>query len=239
MSFFPKTIPDWNGLPQEVVTAESLDCFTCKHNWKSPTHPPSPPPPPRRRRRLLLCHINAVQLTLCNGHAVFLKHCQCGCIARSVFFLRLHVLLGGNHTHKKLLWVRLDVRNSLCGLFLRLAILWSRRLSGTPESSPATTSASTAASSSRHFCRLLHSVSGNLESKRGVCVLQRLQLKLTPHFLFWRRLFCSGSGVETCGHLYSLAFYMTESAACWKVAQLLESCICVLRYTTGSTFAKT
>ena len=28
MSFFPRTIPDWNSLPQEVVTAESLDC--CK-----------------------------------------------------------------------------------------------------------------------------------------------------------------------------------------------------------------
>jgi hypothetical protein len=27
MSFFPRTIPDWNGLPQEVVAAESLDSF--------------------------------------------------------------------------------------------------------------------------------------------------------------------------------------------------------------------
>ena len=32
MSFFPKTIPDWNGLPQEVVTAESLDCFKSRLN---------------------------------------------------------------------------------------------------------------------------------------------------------------------------------------------------------------
>ena len=27
MTFFPRTIPEWNKLPQEVVTAESLDCF--------------------------------------------------------------------------------------------------------------------------------------------------------------------------------------------------------------------
>ncbi|KAL8560846.1 hypothetical protein ACOMHN_063236 [Nucella lapillus] len=27
MAFFPRTIPEWNKLPQEVVTAESLDCF--------------------------------------------------------------------------------------------------------------------------------------------------------------------------------------------------------------------
>ena len=27
MSFFPRTIPEWNKLPQAVVAAESLDCF--------------------------------------------------------------------------------------------------------------------------------------------------------------------------------------------------------------------
>ena len=27
MSFFPRTIPEWNKLPQEVVTAKTLDCF--------------------------------------------------------------------------------------------------------------------------------------------------------------------------------------------------------------------
>ena len=27
MAFFPRTIPEWNKLPQEVVTAKSLDCF--------------------------------------------------------------------------------------------------------------------------------------------------------------------------------------------------------------------
>ena len=32
MSFFPRTIPDWNGLSQEVVTAESLDCFKSRLN---------------------------------------------------------------------------------------------------------------------------------------------------------------------------------------------------------------
>ena len=32
MSFFPRTIPDWNSLPQEVVTAESLDCFESRLN---------------------------------------------------------------------------------------------------------------------------------------------------------------------------------------------------------------
>ena len=31
-SFFPRTIPDWNRLPQEVVTAESLDCFKSRLN---------------------------------------------------------------------------------------------------------------------------------------------------------------------------------------------------------------
>ena len=32
MSFFPRTIPDWNSLPPEVVTAESLDCFESRLN---------------------------------------------------------------------------------------------------------------------------------------------------------------------------------------------------------------
>ena len=32
MSFFPRTIQDWNGLHQEVVTAESLDCFMSRLN---------------------------------------------------------------------------------------------------------------------------------------------------------------------------------------------------------------
>ena len=32
MSFFPRSIPDWNGLPQEVVTAESQDCFKSRLN---------------------------------------------------------------------------------------------------------------------------------------------------------------------------------------------------------------
>ena len=27
MSFFPRTIPEWNSLPQEIVAAKSLDCF--------------------------------------------------------------------------------------------------------------------------------------------------------------------------------------------------------------------
>ena len=27
MSFFPRTIPKWNSLPQEIVAAKSLDCF--------------------------------------------------------------------------------------------------------------------------------------------------------------------------------------------------------------------
>ena len=27
MSFFPRTIPEWNKLPQAVVASESLDCF--------------------------------------------------------------------------------------------------------------------------------------------------------------------------------------------------------------------
>ena len=40
-SFFPRTLPDWNGLPQEVVTAESLDCFKL-----APVTPPESPPPP-------------------------------------------------------------------------------------------------------------------------------------------------------------------------------------------------
>ena len=32
MLFFPRTIPNWNGLPQGVVTAESLDCFKSRLN---------------------------------------------------------------------------------------------------------------------------------------------------------------------------------------------------------------
>ena len=32
VSFFTRTIQDWNGLPQEVVTAESLDCFMSRLN---------------------------------------------------------------------------------------------------------------------------------------------------------------------------------------------------------------
>ena len=27
MSFFPRTIPEWNSMPQEIVAAKSLDCF--------------------------------------------------------------------------------------------------------------------------------------------------------------------------------------------------------------------
>jgi len=32
MSFFPRTIPDWNGLPREIVSAESPDCFKSNLN---------------------------------------------------------------------------------------------------------------------------------------------------------------------------------------------------------------
>lgn len=32
MSFFPRTTPDLNSLPQKVVTAESLDCFKSRLN---------------------------------------------------------------------------------------------------------------------------------------------------------------------------------------------------------------
>ena len=32
VSFFTRTIQDWNGLHQEAVTAESLDCFKSKLN---------------------------------------------------------------------------------------------------------------------------------------------------------------------------------------------------------------
>ena len=56
MSFFPRTIPDWNSLPQKVVTAESLDCFksrlktrSCKQLTPPPPHPipcPIRTPPP-------------------------------------------------------------------------------------------------------------------------------------------------------------------------------------------------
>ncbi|KAL8602911.1 hypothetical protein ACOMHN_062606 [Nucella lapillus] len=55
MAFFPRTIPEWNKLPQEVVTAESLDCFKSRlasHLQKvthpTPTHsrPPLAQPPP-------------------------------------------------------------------------------------------------------------------------------------------------------------------------------------------------
>ena len=30
--FFPRTIPDWNNLPQEIVAADNLDCFKCRLN---------------------------------------------------------------------------------------------------------------------------------------------------------------------------------------------------------------
>ena len=47
MSFFPRAIPDWNSLPQEIVAADTLDCFKSRLNshlkqWPSPL----PPPPP-------------------------------------------------------------------------------------------------------------------------------------------------------------------------------------------------
>ena len=32
MSFFPRTRPDWNSLPQEIVAADTLDCFKCRLN---------------------------------------------------------------------------------------------------------------------------------------------------------------------------------------------------------------
>ena len=32
MSFFPRTIPDWNSLPQEIVAADTLDCFKSRFN---------------------------------------------------------------------------------------------------------------------------------------------------------------------------------------------------------------
>ena len=42
MSFFPRTIPDWNGLPPETVTAESPDCFK-PTSTRSCTPTESPP----------------------------------------------------------------------------------------------------------------------------------------------------------------------------------------------------
>ena len=53
MTFFPRTIPEWNKLPQEVVTAKSLDCFKSrlashlqKANLPAPLLPPSFHPSP-------------------------------------------------------------------------------------------------------------------------------------------------------------------------------------------------
>ncbi|KAL8599335.1 hypothetical protein ACOMHN_008050 [Nucella lapillus] len=48
MAFFPKTIPEWNKLPQEVVTAESLDCFKFRlaSHLQKVTHPTPTPFPP-------------------------------------------------------------------------------------------------------------------------------------------------------------------------------------------------
>ena len=43
MSFFPRTIPEWNSLPQEIVAAKSLDCFKCPPVTRQTT-PPLPPP---------------------------------------------------------------------------------------------------------------------------------------------------------------------------------------------------
>ena len=32
MSFSPRTLPDWNSLPQEIVAADTLDCFKSRLN---------------------------------------------------------------------------------------------------------------------------------------------------------------------------------------------------------------
>ena len=34
MSFFPRTIPEWNSLPQEIVAAKSLDHGSVRNRWK-------------------------------------------------------------------------------------------------------------------------------------------------------------------------------------------------------------
>ena len=49
MSFFPRTLPDWNSLPQEVVAADTMDCFKSRlhshlKQWPSLPFPTSPSP---------------------------------------------------------------------------------------------------------------------------------------------------------------------------------------------------
>ena len=132
-----RTIPDWNGLHQEVVTAESLDCSKSRlapvnTNWKSPPPPGQhliPPSPPQLPCLRSLSTTTMTQTFVTSSVATESSTKRCwppygrrrNYISLSIHFAVTHCTV--MHTHATALWhFKLDPKVAyFCNFFSSFA----------------------------------------------------------------------------------------------------------------------